>query len=156
MTDENLEEIPEDKKKAKKKDKETDNFLDGNVFKLRLKTDKEIELRPYSFSIQIKLMKSGMLNKLAGIQKTFQVSQIDMENVDFIKIGELMELSLDIIYEMLPKGIQLKTEKEKLIDDVDEAEPMRFINWIVGQYGKNNAFLGQENLVEAKSNELNQ
>lgn len=125
-----------------------DNLLDGNEFNLKVndkETVKEITLRKFSFSIQLELMKSGLINKLIDLQKQLgKEKQVNPENVDFVKFGELLELSSKIIYKMLPKDIQISKTNEDLLDTMVDGEPIRFIQWIFEQFGRANSFLAPE------------
>jgi len=132
-----------------------ENLLDDNLFILKVKNKeqiKEIALKKYSFSIQLKLMKSGLLNKLTTVNKQFSSKkEIDVANIDWIVLGELLETSTKVIYEMLPDDIKLTKTVEDLLDTMIEGEPIRFMNWIFAQFGKTNHFLAQENPKEVAS-----
>lgn len=129
-----------------------ENMLEDNQFNLKVKSGseiKEISLRKYSFSIQIKLMKSGLINKLMEIQKQMgKAEETKPENMDFVKFGEFLETTSNIIYQMLPKDIQLSKTVEEITDLMVDGEPMRFVQWLFKQFGKNNSFLAQENPPE--------
>jgi len=131
----------------------TDNLLENNEFVLKVNDKdaiKEITLRKYSFSVQLKLMKSGLINRLIDIQKQMGSDKVtNPENIDFVKFGELLELSSKIIYEMLPKDIQLTKTNDDLLDSMVDGEPMRFIQWIFEQFGRTNSFLAQGSPKEA-------
>jgi hypothetical protein len=131
----------------------TDNLFTDNDFLVNVKSGeeiKEIKLSRYSFSIQIKLMKSGLINKLLDFQKKLNIEgkEVNAEDIDFIVFGEMLETSVDIMFEMLPENIQLSKTKKEFSDKLVDGEPMRFIQWIFTQFSRASNFLGQENLVQ--------
>ena len=128
------------------------NLLEDNVFILKVTNkdkQKDIQLRKYSFSIQIKLMKSGLINKLTDIQKQLNTGKdFDPSSVNWVIFGELLETAAKVIYEMFPDDLKITKTPEDIMDTMVDGEAMRFINWIFEQFSKNNAFLAQENLKE--------
>lgn len=137
----------------------TDNLLENNEFVLKVNDKdaiKEITLRKYSFAVQLKLMKSGLINRLIDVQKQLGTKKtVNPENIDFVKFGELLETSSKIIYEMLPKDIQLSKTVDDLLETMVDGEPMRFIQWIFEQFGRTNSFLAPENPKEDTQPESN-
>lgn len=126
-----------------------------------LKTSKgDVFLRKYSLSIEIKLLKSGVLNKLMSavkefglidekgvIQKNkikdFEKQMTEMAGMDFINIGELLEVSIDIIWEMVSENIRLKTNKEDFLDTIKQGEVFKFLGWIMHEFATKSSFFAQ-------------
>ena len=133
------------------KDKK-DNFLNDNIFKCKVNviqadkttTIKEVDLKPYSFAIQLKLMESGLINELLSVQKTMgDDPEKNPDQIDFTKMGKMIRVSINIMYEMLPKEIKLTKDIEEFMEEISEEEPLRFVNWLMGHFGKQNVFLAQ-------------
>ena len=132
------------------KDK-TDNLLNDNVFKCKVKVTKdgkesikEVDLKPYSFAIQLKLMESGLINELLQVQKSLgEHPEENPEQIDFTKMGKMIRVSITIMHEMLPKEIKLTKDLDEFMEEINEEEPLRFVNWLMGHFGKQNVFLAQ-------------
>lgn len=132
-------------------EKKEDILFENNDFLLKVKIQKEgkevtkeVKLRPYSFSVQLKLMESGLINELMQVQKKFNTGkEVKPEDIDFTQMGKLLRLAIQIIHEMLPREIKITKSIEELTDEVLEGEPLRFTTWLMSQFGRTNAFLAQ-------------
>lgn len=135
---------------------EDKNLFVDNIFSVKVKSKegfKEIELRPYSFSIQLKLMESGLLNELVDLSKSVNADkELDTNKIDFKKFGGLLRVAINVMHEMLPTESRLVNNLEKFTDNIADGEPMRFVNWIMEQFKKSNDFLVQP---PQKGGELN-
>lgn len=133
-----------------------DNLLSDNIFSVKVKiqnedsvTTKEVQLKPYSFSVQLKLMESGLINELLQIQKEFNTEkEVNPEQVDFTKMGKMIRIAVEIIHNMLPKEIHITKNLDDFMEEIEESEPLRFINWLMTQFSKTNVFLAPAQEVQ--------
>lgn len=132
--------------------KSNKNYLEEKNFVLKTKAG-DIKLNPYSFSVKIKLMKSGIMDKMLGYYNSINESGVNLDKkvkekdqkklvaaTDFIKYGELLESLVDAVWIMAPKDVELQG-KDKLINNVIESEIYNFMSWLIAQLKDEQDFL---------------
>ena len=138
------------------KEKGTENLLDDNIFTLKT-TKGSIKLTPYSFSLKVDVMKSGFINKVMVHAKCLLAMGVDFTKVisdgdraklaaetDYIEVGEMFEAAMNMMWQMLPEERQAQVGTfQDFKPQLDEDEVNRFINWLIGQLNREQAFLAQ-------------
>ena len=138
------------------KEKGTENLLDGNIFTLKT-TKGSIKLTPYSFSLKVDVMKSGFINKVMAYAKRLQAMGVDFTKAisdgdraklaaetDYIEVGEMFEAAMNMMWRMLPEERQAQAGTfQDFKPQLSEDEVNRFINWLISQLNREQAFLAQ-------------